>query len=68
MYVLPDFALISSCTESHHIDHLVYTAPSLGEGIAEIESIFGITPVIGGQHPQYSTHNALLSLGDSTYL
>ncbi len=64
--------LISGCSQPvqmpQHIDHLVYTAPSLEEGITQIESIFGITPIVGGQHPQYGTHNALLSLGDSTYL
>ncbi|MBL1215465.1 MAG: VOC family protein [Ignavibacteriae bacterium] len=51
-----------------NIDHLVYTAPSLEEGINEIESLLGIKPVLGGRHPNFGTHNALLSLGESTYL
>lgn len=51
-----------------NIDHLVYTAPSLEQGMEEIENLLGVKPVIGGRHPNYGTHNALLSLGKSTYL
>lgn len=51
-----------------NIDHLVYTASSLEEGIVEIERILGVKAVRGGRHPNYGTHNALLSLGDSIYL
>jgi len=51
-----------------HIDHLVYTASSLEKGMDEIEALVGVRPVLGGRHPNFGTHNALLSLGDSTYL
>jgi len=34
----------------------------------EIEALLGIRPVPGGRHPQFGTHNALLSLGPDTYL
>lgn len=50
------------------VDHLVYGAPSLSEGVERIAELLGERPVAGGRHPRYGTHNALLSLGPSTYL
>jgi hypothetical protein len=50
------------------IDHIVYAVPDLEAGMAEIERLLGQRPVTGGRHPDFGTHNALLSLGPSTYL
>jgi hypothetical protein len=50
------------------IDHLLYASANLQRGIDEIESLLGVRPVRGGHHPQYGTHNALLSLGPGIYL
>ena len=50
------------------IDHLVYGCATLEQGMDEIEQLLGVRPVVGGRHPQYGTHNALLSLGPTTYL
>ena len=50
------------------IDHLVYAVSNLERGMDEIEELLGVRPVVGGRHPQYGTHNALLSLGPNTYL
>ena len=50
------------------IDHLVFAAASLEQGMDAVESLLGVRPLPGGQHPQYGTHNALLSLGPATYL
>lgn len=50
------------------IDHLIYTASNLEKGISEIEILLGVKPVVGGRHPDYGTHNALLSLGEEVYL
>ncbi|MCH2160559.1 MAG: VOC family protein [Phycisphaerales bacterium] len=50
------------------IDHLVFTAPSLEEGMSRIEEELGVRPVKGGQHPQWGTCNALLGLGEGMYL
>lgn len=50
------------------VDHLVYAAPELESGVVAMERLLGTRAVIGGRHPQYGTHNALLSLGPATYL
>ncbi|WP_332693838.1 VOC family protein, partial [Devosia sp.] len=50
------------------IDHIVITAPSLAEGAAYVESILGVVPQQGGEHPRMGTHNLLLKLGDDVYL
>jgi len=50
------------------VDHLVYATPDLGAGIASVEGLLGCTVVAGGRHEGWGTHNALVSLGDATYL
>jgi hypothetical protein len=50
------------------VDHLVFTAPTLEQGLDKIEELLGVRPVPGGRHPEFGTHNALLSLGANTYL
>ena len=50
------------------IDHLVYACATLERGMDEIEQLLGVRPVVGGRHPDFGTHNALLSLGPETYL
>lgn len=52
----------------HGVDHLVYAAPELDAGIAEIARLVGVRAAVGGRHPVFGTRNALLSLGPSTYL
>ncbi len=51
-----------------NIDHLVLAAPTLDQGVAWVEATLGVRAAPGGRHPQWSTHNALLSLGDGAYL
>ncbi|MFM7870272.1 MAG: VOC family protein [Actinomycetota bacterium] len=51
-----------------HIDHLVYATPDLQEAVAEIESRVGVAPTPGGAHLGLGTFNALLGLGNRTYL
>lgn len=50
------------------LDHIVVTAPVLSVAVAWVEAILGVTLQAGGEHQRMATHNALLRLGDSTYL
>ncbi|MEL6846546.1 MAG: VOC family protein, partial [Bacteroidota bacterium] len=50
------------------IDHIIITAAELEQGCDWIEAQLGIRPVVGGQHPLWGTHNALLALGEDCYL
>ena len=50
------------------IDHLVYACPELGPAVAHITALTGVQAAAGGQHLGLGTHNALLSLGERTYL
>ncbi len=50
------------------LDHLLFGVPDLTEGISLVRTKLGVAPVHGGQHPGVGTHNALLSLGPTTYL
>lgn len=50
------------------IDHIVYCVLDLDTAIDHIEKLFGIRPEIGGRHLAYGTKNALLNLGQGTYL
>ena len=50
------------------IDHLVFATADLDSGIACVEELFGVSVVAGGHHPDFGTHNALVSLGQRTYL
>lgn len=51
-----------------NIDHLIYTVPDLAAGRDEVEARLGVRPAVGGRHPVWGTHNALLSLGPACYL
>ena len=50
------------------IDHLVYAVPSLPAAVTDVEERFGVRAQAGGRHIGLGTHNALLALGDQTYL
>ena len=50
------------------IDHIVFGAYSLDEGVDFIYHKLGVMPLQGGKHPLMGTHNALLKLGRSIYL
>ena len=50
------------------VDHLVFGAGNLEDGIEFIEEMLGVRAALGGKHVGRGTHNALLSLGNGAYL
>jgi hypothetical protein len=49
------------------IDHIVVVARTLEQGVAWCEVTFGITPEVGGEHPQFGTHNRLFKIATPSY-
>lgn len=50
------------------LDHLVVATARLEDGVHHVADALGIEPVPGGRHDYLNTHNALLRLGEATYL
>jgi hypothetical protein len=63
---------LTSCrsTMSHPsaVDHILLGVPNLDAGMAAFEQATGVKPARGGTHPGRGTRNALVSLGNGTYL
>ncbi len=66
------FVVLTACqsTVGHRsgVDHIILGAANLEAGMAAFEKATGVMPVRGGAHPGRGTQNALVSLGDATYL
>jgi hypothetical protein len=50
------------------VDHLIYATPDLNITVAELERLLGVRASPGGQQPGRGTMNALISLGENSYL
>lgn len=50
------------------LDHLVIAASNLEQGVTWLEVKLGVKMQAGGKHPLFGTHNALLKLGEQSYL
>lgn len=50
------------------IDHIVWACQDLSAGIDDIEAITGVRAQAGGKHSELGTHNALIHMGNRSYL
>ena len=50
------------------VDHIMVAVDSLERGIALLREATGVTATFGGIHPGRGTQNALISLGEGSYL
>lgn len=50
------------------IDHIVYAVPDLDISIDWFREVHGLMVVNGGRHVEHGTKNALLQIGNQTYL
>ena len=50
------------------IDHIVYCVPDLKSGIESIQKMTGAKVYPGGKHLNQGTHNAIVRIGEKSYL
>jgi hypothetical protein len=50
-----------------NLDHIVVVANTLEQGVQWCEATLGITPVPGGEHIQFGTHNRLFKIATPTH-
>lgn len=50
------------------MDHLVFAAPTLDEGVEYVEQLFGVETSPGGQHLGVGTCNRLIGFGPDQYM
>ncbi|MCP4902966.1 MAG: VOC family protein [bacterium] len=50
------------------VDHFVFAINDFERGVRLLEDATGVKPAFGGRHPAMGTQNALISIGEGTYL
>lgn len=50
------------------IDHIVYAVKDLEKSVESFKKATNLQVFYGGEHPDRGTHNAILRIGDKTYL
>ena len=50
------------------MDHLVFAAPDLDDGVRYVEDLLGVKTSPGGQHHGLGTRNRLIGFGPDTYM
>ncbi len=50
-----------------NLDHLVVLAQTLEDGAAWCRATLGVTPVVGGAHPDMGTHNRLFAIASERF-
>ena len=50
------------------IDHIVYAVANLQRSMEKFTEATGLKVFMGGEHPDWGTHNALVRIGEKTYL
>lgn len=51
-----------------NIDHIVYAVANLELSIEKFKKATGLEVYAGGEHPDWGTHNAIVRIGEQTYL
>src|SRR5688572_4444574 len=50
------------------VDHIIHATNDVDSSSDHFEELLGVRADPGGRHPAWGTRNALIALGDSTYL
>jgi len=50
------------------LDHLVFAAPDLEEGVRHVETLLGVEMSLGGRHAGFGTRNRLIGFGPHNYM